>query len=576
LLEARIDPISDGKFSATCSEFWDGNHRMGATEASKPGEEANSSRVSALKVVFALGYVLQGLANPFQGLTYQSFFRHLRFDYGLSEAATQRLFSKSYLAWSLKPVIGFLIDAYGKTRTLLVGLLGLASLGYLLTPIVDAGPMVFFGVMFALSVAMAGTDVTIDRATLTAGAEEAAATGRSKASTVGLNQAICWTSIYGTAVFAGIFGGYVAEHVPFRGFLVGLAFAPLVVLGFVLRLPQDRAARLPLRRSIEQFWRGLNFGPVLGVMLFHFTFHFQPSIGPLWVNYLMSTLHLTQTQIGIGDGAGYAGNFLGVLLFVWKGVRWQETLGLRRLFRIYIVVAAVAMLAQYVLLDPWFGRITGGLSRLLPFLDGATVRVMFLCLYNLFQGVAIGLTNMSTFSLVGAVIPVAAAGSLFAGFMSVTNLAYSSSYGSGAWLYEHGMSLAPLRAIQTALFGIGGGPNAKLSLNVLIVLGSLAYAASFLVVRFLPDRRATAATATDELTDSSDPWSAIPAGQRRAFNVGALLFGFTLLGTVIFGWGLDPVSGTLMSFLGTTMLRKVALDALAKRLADRPIDGGTR
>ena len=55
---------------------------------------------------------------------------------------------------------------------------------------------------------------------------------------------------------------------------------------------------------------------------------------------------------------------------------------------------------------------------------------------------------MSTFSLVGAVVPVAAAGSLFAGFMSVANLGYTFSYASGAWLYEHGMAVAPLRGVQ--------------------------------------------------------------------------------------------------------------------------------
>src|SRR5690606_306496 len=110
--------------------------------------------VHPLKIVFALEYVLQGLANPFQGLTYQPFFRHFRFDYGLSEAATQGLFAKSYLAWSFKPVLGFFIDAYGRTRTLLVALLGAAALGYLLAPIVDRGPLLFFGFMFALSIVL--------------------------------------------------------------------------------------------------------------------------------------------------------------------------------------------------------------------------------------------------------------------------------------------------------------------------------------------------------------------------------------------------------------------------------------
>ncbi|MCP3871640.1 MAG: hypothetical protein GY699_00575 [Desulfobacteraceae bacterium] len=76
-----------------------------------------------VKVLFAMEYVLQGLANPFQGITYHSFFKHFHFTYGLPEAATQGLFSKSYLAWSFKPVIGFFMDAYGRTRTVLIFLL---------------------------------------------------------------------------------------------------------------------------------------------------------------------------------------------------------------------------------------------------------------------------------------------------------------------------------------------------------------------------------------------------------------------------------------------------------------------
>jgi hypothetical protein len=32
--------------------------------------EPTRRRIDPLKVVFALGYVLQGVANPFQGITY--------------------------------------------------------------------------------------------------------------------------------------------------------------------------------------------------------------------------------------------------------------------------------------------------------------------------------------------------------------------------------------------------------------------------------------------------------------------------------------------------------------------------
>ena len=87
-----------------------------------------------IKIVFALEYVLQGIANPFQGITYQPFFKHFRYNYGLSEAATQTYFSKSYLAWSFKPVLGFFIDAFGKTKVLLTVLLTTAAFFYFFTP----------------------------------------------------------------------------------------------------------------------------------------------------------------------------------------------------------------------------------------------------------------------------------------------------------------------------------------------------------------------------------------------------------------------------------------------------------
>lgn len=288
--------------------------------------------IQALKWLFALEYVLQGLANPFQGITYQPLFRHLRMGYGLSEAATQGLFAKSYLAWSFKPVLGFFIDAYGRTRTILIALLAAATLGYLLAPVVDTGPLMFFGFMFALSIVLAATDVSVDRATVIAGHEEASAKGQSRATAVGLNQAICWAAIYGTSIVAAVLGGYVAEHVPIEALLVALALVPLVLLGVVLLLPRDRARPIPLRRSVGEFWRGLNSGPILAVMLFYFIFHFQPAMGALWNNHLLESLKLSQSEVGIADGATYAGSFLGVLLFAWKGVHLQDRLGLRKLF----------------------------------------------------------------------------------------------------------------------------------------------------------------------------------------------------------------------------------------------------
>ncbi len=521
--------------------------------------------IHPLKIVFAMEYVLQGLANPFQGITYQPFFRHFRIDYGLSEAATQGLFSKSYLAWSFKPLLGFLIDAYGRTKTILIVLLSLGALGFLLTPILDTGAMAFFALMFALSVVMAATDVSVDRATVIAGDEEAKATGRSKATMVGLNQAICWTAIYGTGILAAVLGGYLAEHVPFHGLMVVLALVPLSVLAFVLLLPRDRAAPIPLKQSVLGFWRGLNTGPILGVILFYFIFHFQPAMGALWNNYLIESLSFSQTQIGVADGVTYAGYFLGVLLFAWKGVKWQDRVGLRKIFRFYILISIAINLTQYLLVDPWFSAIARGIHRVLPFLSEETSRLVYLSAFNGLLAVGVSLIRMSTFSLVGAVIPVAAAGSLFAGFMSVSNLAYSFSYSSGAWLYTHGLEFSVLRGLQSALFGIPGVAGGELSINMLILIGSLAYLLSFVTVHLLPDRKQTLATEVDEqVLPGPERWQLLPAGWKRSVDLGSLVLavGFGLV--AVLGWKFDVVSTALIAFFGVTMVRKAVLDLLLR------------
>jgi hypothetical protein len=83
---------------------------MAEQEANLPEEQKESppkKGLNPIKIIFALEYVLQGLANPFQGITYQPFFRHLHYYYGLSESVTQQYFSRSYLAWSFKPVYRF-------------------------------------------------------------------------------------------------------------------------------------------------------------------------------------------------------------------------------------------------------------------------------------------------------------------------------------------------------------------------------------------------------------------------------------------------------------------------------------
>jgi len=524
--------------------------------------------INPLKVLFAMEYVLQGLANPFQGITYQSFFRHFRFDYGLSEAATQNFFSRSYLAWSFKPVIGFFMDAYGKTRVVLTFLLLSGAAFYFLTPLFDVSAMVFFWMMFALSVFFAATDVAVDRATVITGDEESKKSGRSKAATVGLNQAICWAAIYGTSIVAYASGGFIADNVDLKYLLIGLGIVPLIVFFVVTRLPKDTASPIPIRSSVSNFWNGLNTGPIVWIILFYFLFHFQPALGALWTNYLISTIGFTQTQIGVADGIAYFGFFLGVLLFASVGIKWQDRFGMKSVFRIFIILSILVNLTQYLMVDPWFTNFTNWVhAHLLTGFSISTVRIAYYAFYYFMSCILISFIRMSTFSLVGAVIPVAAAGSLFAGFMSVANLAYSFSYASGAWLYDNGLNHGIFRLLQQGLFGIPAEPGSSMSVALLIFIGSMAYLLSFLAVHMLPDRAQTRSTTdTGDYLIGPEHFSVLGHRLLKTTNIISVIGGVGLFGITVLIWHMEWIGAAIASFFIVTFVRKLFLDWRYKRV----------
>ncbi|MFH2203823.1 MAG: hypothetical protein ABIJ96_11950 [Elusimicrobiota bacterium] len=527
-------------------------------------KEDNSKKtflgMNPIKVVFAMEYILQGLGNPFQGITYQPFFRHFTVDYGLNEAATQELFSKSYLAWSFKPILGFLIDAYGKTKIILTMLLGSAVCFYFLAPVVDVSVSVFFWYMFVLSIFLAATDVAVDRATVVEGEDEAKESGKSKATTVGLNQAICWAAIYGTSIFSAIAGGWIADNAPFNYLMIGLGVVPLLVLFVVRKLPDDTAPTIPLKESVMNFWTGLNTGPLMWIILFYFLFHFQPLMGAIWNNYLIETLKFSQTQIGFADASAYVGYFFGVLLFAKWGVVWQERIGLRRIFQMFILLSIFLTLTQTILVDPIFSRITDKIGTVIP-LPRMQVRLGFMAFYNVILYFFLGFTRMSTFSLVGAVIPAKAAGSLFAGFMSVANLAYSFSYSTGSWFYTHGLEYSLVRFLQVGVFGIPAKVGDNMAIGMLILIGATAYLLSFLAVHVLPDQRETMISGDwADTMPSPERYKELGAGFLSAINKGTFALFGVLLGTLTYFAGMGIIKSVLVAFFLVAFARKMFLD----------------
>ncbi|NNL78529.1 MAG: hypothetical protein HKO68_19535, partial [Desulfobacterales bacterium] len=167
----------------------------------------------------------------------------------------------------------------------------------------------------------------------------------------------------------------------------------------------------------------------------------------------------------------------------------------------------------------------------------------------------------STFSLVGTVISVAAAGSLFAGFMSVANLAYSFSYASGSWLYENGMSFGILRTFQNSLFNIPASSSDNMSIALLIFIGSLAYLLSFLAVHMLPDKLQTQAVEDkEEYLASPDRYRELGHRFLKTVNLASLAAGIAVFCLLSLVAGIDILAGVILTFLGITFLRKAFLD----------------
>ena len=166
----------------------------------------------------------------------------------------------------------------------------------------------------------------------------------------------------------------------------------------------------------------------------------------------------------------------------------------------------------------------------------------------------------------GSVIRVDAAGSLFAGFMSVANLAYSFSYSSGALLYARGLELNFMRDLQASMFGIVGAPGEALSINMLILIGSMAYFLSFMVSHMLPDRRQTAASGDiEEYMVGPEHFAAM--GKQRIDSANALGWGVFSVAWLLLFFVADQnfIATTLLSFFGAAFVRKVWLDTMYKR-----------
>jgi hypothetical protein len=127
-------------------------------------------------------------------------------------------------------------------------------------------------------------------------------------------------------------------------------------------------------------------------------------------------------------------------------------------------------------------------------------------------------------------------------------------------LYEHGLEFGVLASVQQGLFGISAASSPNLSVQMLLLIGSLSYATSFLVVHVLPDRHATAGEGTAEL--GPERWQQLSPRLRGWVNAASWGLGVSALLAAVWLAELDVISSVLICFFAVALLRKVLLDRM--------------
>jgi predicted MFS family arabinose efflux permease len=279
--------------------------------------------VILLSLLFATLYIVQGFAEPSEGLIAQPVRAQLRF----LEVPPSEIGYFSFLIglpWSFKLLFGLTSDfvpIFGSRRKsylLLATLLTAVSLfAVALIPFELNRQKVIFWFVCAASIGVAFTDVVVDALAVIAG-QKYGLTGRF--------QAIQWGGIYTATILTGSTGGWLSQHhLPWIGFMIcgSLAVVSLVMTQLVVNESRDRTSSLGALRSLEST---LKSPLVWTVGAFLFLWNFNPFSSVVLEDYVTKQLHLSEQFVGHTRSlAGFGSIFSCAAYAVWGPripVRW--------------------------------------------------------------------------------------------------------------------------------------------------------------------------------------------------------------------------------------------------------------
>jgi MFS family permease len=422
-------------------------------------DDGSRRHVLALGAFFALMYAVQSLGDPSSGIVAQPL-RSLLREWPLDAGEIALFMALVGLPWALKPVFGLLSDfvplAGTRRRHYLLLATGSACIGFAVlagAPLFADDRAWLLAILLMPAIGVAFGDVLIDGLMV----EEGQPTGLT-----GVLQSVQWTASYAAMLATGLIGAWFSEiGRPDLAFGtcaalwgVSLAFAAVVVREPVrVRRPGFAV----FRTTLQEVRRSAGLAPVAAIL-------FVWSFNPLWSTVIY--LHLTEA---LGYTETEFGRFLALFSFGAMLGAAAYPLYCRRVAPGTLVHASIV------------AGVTGNLLYLaLPDVGGLGALATATALL---AGGSYMTGTMVQLDIAARRAPLAAAATIFALLMALTNLSASVSEALGGWLYA------------------GAGPSPNDGWVTVVVLSALFPALCWAFMpslrRALPEWFANAADPTD-------------------------------------------------------------------------------
>lgn len=321
-------------------------------------------------------------------------------DMKISPARMAAIGGVAAIPWCLKPLYGFISDAFpicGEHRRpyIFLGCLG-STLSWWIMPWTLFDPFVATLFMFTASLCICVADVVVDSILVTIAREE---------TDKGSVQSWSWGLRAAGGLLGALTGGLSAEWLGNERTFILTGAIPLFLCTPVLFLSTETSTSTPRPvETIRRVWSAFKTPAVWRTALFLFMICVTPGYGSVFSYYLEEELRFNQVDFTILSITGYISSMLGTAIYK----RYLTEIPFRKLFLGTLIVAWLLKWSHMILIRRW-NQCWGVPDVVVAAADSVVLTLVGRCI--LLPMVVLG----------ARVCPEGVEGSLYALLMSITN-----------------------------------------------------------------------------------------------------------------------------------------------------------